>query len=140
MARGPVAHFLQQLQRLTRRSADGDGSDADLLRRFCDHGEEIAFECLVQRHGPLVLDVCRRALGNDHEAEDAFQATFLVLVRRAGSIRRREALASWLYGVALRTARKARSGRRPPPPQGRRRVRRPAAPCPHLASECRRAS
>ena len=69
---------------------------------------EDAFTALVHRHGPMVLGVCRRMLPNAHDAEDAFQATFLILARRAASIGRREQLANWLYGVAVRTAKEAR--------------------------------
>ncbi|HEV8059750.1 MAG TPA: RNA polymerase sigma factor, partial [Gemmataceae bacterium] len=83
-------------------------SDAQLLESFITHQDESAFEALVTRHGPLVLSVCRRVLKNLHDAEDAFQATFLVLVRKAASLGKRELLANWLYGVAYRTAMKAR--------------------------------
>ena len=69
---------------------------------------EAAFAALVARHGPMVLDVCRQLLGDDHHAEDAFQAVFLVLARKSRSIRDPDLLGNWLYGVALRTARKAR--------------------------------
>ncbi len=87
-------------------------SDGDLLARFLagrDPVAEAAFAALVTRHGPMVLKVCRQLLGDDHVVEDAFQATFLVLARKAGSVRRPEALSRWLYGVAVRAARKARS-------------------------------
>ena len=87
-------------------------ADGDLLSRFIELGEEPAFESLVRRHGPMVLAVCRRILHNDADAEDAFQVTFLVLVRKARTIRRKEGLANWLYGVAHNTALKARAMRR----------------------------
>jgi RNA polymerase sigma factor (sigma-70 family) len=85
--------------------------DEQLLERFAvgrDELAELAFAALVRRHGPMVLPVCRQVAGDRHTAEDAFQATFLVLARRAGSIRSPERLALWLHGVALRTAREAR--------------------------------
>jgi RNA polymerase sigma factor (sigma-70 family) len=82
--------------------------DDDLLRRFCARGEEEAFATLLGRHGSMVYGVCRRALRQPQDAEDAFQATFLVLARRAGSIRKRGSLASWLFGVAHRIATQAR--------------------------------
>ena len=71
---------------------------------------EAAFTLLVERHGPMVLNVCRQILGDSHDAQDAFQASFLVFLRRAGSIRKRESVASWLFGVAMRVARRARYG------------------------------
>jgi RNA polymerase sigma factor (sigma-70 family) len=84
-------------------------TDADLLERFVNGHDETAFEGLVRRHGAMVLSLCRRALGDDHEAEDAFQATFMILVRNARTIRKRESLASWLYGVAQRVSRRAQA-------------------------------
>lgn len=83
-------------------------TDRQLLKRFATAHDESAFEMLVQRHGPIVLGVCRRLLRDDHSAEDAFQATFLVLVRKAASIQRPELLGNWLYGVAFRIASRAR--------------------------------
>src|SRR5688500_12890746 len=84
-------------------------TDADLLAGFLQRRDEAAFEALVRRHGPLVLGVCRRLLADGHAAEDAFQATFLVLARKAASIRKRGSVASWLYGVAYRLATHART-------------------------------
>ncbi len=99
------------LRDLFREGTLGGLPDGQLLERFARRGEttaEAAFAVLVERHGPMVMKVCRALLGDVHEAEDAFQATFLVLARRANSIRDPDLLASWLYGVAHRTARKAR--------------------------------
>jgi RNA polymerase sigma factor (sigma-70 family) len=84
-------------------------SDRQLLEDFVSRGDSAALATLVYRHGPMVWGVCRRVLSNHHDAEDAFQATFLVLVRRAASIASRELIANWLYGVAHRTALKARA-------------------------------
>ena len=82
--------------------------DAHLLERFVEHHDETAFNMLVRRHGRMVLCVCRQVLGNEHDAEDAFQATFLVLARSCASIRKGTALPSWLYGVAYRISQHAR--------------------------------
>ncbi len=89
---------------------DGAGlTDGQLLDAFRVHRDEAAFEALVCRHGPMVLGVCRRVLGNCDDADDAFQVTFLVLVRKAASLKRTDLLGHWLYGVAYRSALKART-------------------------------
>ena len=84
--------------------AAGEVSDALLLARFVDQWDQGAFRDLVGRHGPMVLGVCRRILRDPHAAEDAFQATFLLLARKAGSVRKRESVGPWLCGVARRVA------------------------------------
>ncbi len=89
--------------------ATQDPSDAQLLERFAEQHDEGAFEALMHRYGPMVLGVCRRMLDDPHDAEDAFQATFLVLVRKAGAIDRPALLGNWLYGVASRIALKAKA-------------------------------
>ncbi len=111
MALGHNGAVVRQFRTLFGVGVVGGLSDRQLLERFLDRGEggEAAFEALVTRHGPMVMGVCRQLLGRPDDAEDAFQATFLVLVRRADSIRKRDSLASWLYGVARRIALRAKS-------------------------------
>jgi RNA polymerase sigma factor (sigma-70 family) len=87
-------------------------TDGQLLDQFLAHRDDRSFQELIARHGPMVLAICRRSLADEHDVEDAFQATFLVLVRKAQALRDREALSSWLYGVALRVARRARNNAR----------------------------
>jgi RNA polymerase sigma factor (sigma-70 family) len=100
----PLVHFLH---RLGPPPGDDHASDGQLVARFALGRDERAFATLLQRHGPLVWGLCRRWLSHPQDAEDAFQATFLLLVRKAGSLRNREAVGSWLYGVAYRIARRA---------------------------------
>ena len=108
MAHSQMNRVLQTLRRAALRDESNSLSDRELLELFLLSRDESAFEALVRRHGPMVLGVCRRVLVNQHDAEDAFQATFLVLVRKASSIVKRDTVGNWLYGVAYRTAQKAR--------------------------------
>ena len=107
MSQGQRSTLLAYLRHLVGAAATDD-SDAELLQRFAAQHDEAAFEALLRRHGPLVWSVCRRVLAEEHAAEDAFQATFLVLVRKARSVSKRASIRSWLYGVALRVALRAR--------------------------------
>jgi RNA polymerase sigma factor (sigma-70 family) len=107
MAQAQLIPVLDHLRRMTGAAQVKDLSDAQLLQRFTAQREESAFAALVQRHGRLVWSVCRQVLHHEQDAEDAFQATFLVLARQAASIRASQAVASWLYRVAHRIATKA---------------------------------
>ena len=82
-----MTHLVRYLRAVAFREGGDRHTDADLLEAFLNRRDEAAFETLLRRHGPMVLGVCRRTLGNTHDAEDAFQATFLVLVRKAATIR-----------------------------------------------------
>src|SRR5437762_5308522 len=109
MSHAPVGALLQCLRKELDPSGSASVPDAELLERFARHRDETAFELLVWRHQRMVFGVCRRVLHNVHDAEDAFQATFLALARKAGRITRGEALAGWLYRVACRVALHARA-------------------------------
>src|SRR5262245_41192493 len=111
MAHEPLGMFIRQLRRMVGPPEGGGLTDAQLLERWVAGRDEAAFEVLLWRHGAMVLGVCRRLLADPHDVDDAFQATFLTLVRRAAAVRKREALAGWLYRVAYRVALRAR-GRR----------------------------
>src|SRR5277367_2451045 len=111
MAYAATGSVIRQIESLFEGTSVAGLTDRQLLERFIarrDPAGEAAFAALVTRHGPMVLDVCRHILGDLHHAEDAFQAVFLVLARRARSIRDPDLLANWLYGVAFRTARCAK--------------------------------
>ncbi|MCI0462294.1 MAG: RNA polymerase sigma factor, partial [Gemmataceae bacterium] len=99
-----LRELLRQLRKLAGSTGAGSLTDSELLERFLSRRDEAAFEVLVWRHGPMVLNVCRRIVHQEQDAEDAFQATFLALVRKASSIGKRTALGSWLYKVAYRAA------------------------------------
>ena len=108
MAEAELHKVIQHLRSVLVKQDAARMTDGDLLQRYLQQRDEAAFEALVRRHGPMVLAVCRRVLRNVHDAEDAFQATFLVLVRKASSLRSPSRVDNWLYGVALRTAQEAK--------------------------------
>lgn len=113
MRAGLGESIYRRIETLFRAGTLGGAGDGELLERFVRGGRSAdagdAFAALVERHGPMVVQVCRRVLDDPHEAEDAAQAAFLVLARRARSVRRGEAVGSWLFGVALRVSRRARA-------------------------------
>jgi RNA polymerase sigma factor (sigma-70 family) len=104
MASARFTAAVRHIRTVAAGQTGGPPSDGALLRAFISDNDQQAFEALLLRHGPMVLRVCQRTLRNRHDAEDALQAAFLVLAKRAGSIRKRESLASWLHGVAYRMA------------------------------------
>lgn len=109
MAASPISEVLQHLRRAVFPREGAGLTDGQLLGDYLRLREEAILDALVRRHGPMVWGVCCRMLRNGHDAEDAFQATFLVLIRKAASIAAPELLANWLYGVARQTALKARA-------------------------------
>jgi RNA polymerase sigma factor (sigma-70 family) len=109
MAGDRMGLVLEPIRSLFERGALGGLSEGLLLDRFLKQQDEAAFDAILSRHGPMVLGVCRRVLSDAADVEDAFQATFLVLVRRAASLRDKELLGNWLYGVAHRVAVRARA-------------------------------
>jgi RNA polymerase sigma factor (sigma-70 family) len=111
MATQSINAVIHHLRRAALFSEVAHLTDGELLDLFLAHRSEAAFEALVHRLGPMVLGVCRRMIGDLHDAEDAFQATFLVLARKAASVAPREGVGNWLYGVAFRTAQRARAVR-----------------------------
>src|SRR5947209_6852060 len=109
MATSQVSAIIHHLRKTVLPRGGADLTDGQLLEDYINCRDEAALAALVRRHAAMVWGVCRRVLRNYHDAEDAFQATFLVLIRKAASIASRELLANWLYGVASQTALKART-------------------------------
>ena len=107
MSSGAHGGVLRQIERLFRGGTASGLTEWQALRRYVADGDASAFEVLLSRHGPMVLGVCRRMLDDPLDVEDAFQATFLVLVKRAHALREHEVLGLWLYGVAIRVALRA---------------------------------
>lgn len=125
MGNGAMGTMARQLGRLFESGTVTGLSEGQLLERFVASRDENAFEALVARHGPMVLTVCRQWLRDPNDVDDAFQATFLVLVRRAGTLRRKDLLGNWLYGVAYKVAARSRA-------EARRRAEVETAPADEL--------
>ncbi len=111
MGGGHIGSALRRLRGLLGADCAAGPTDGELLRRYVVASDEAAFEALLRRHGPMVLGVCRRLLTSDSDVDDAFQATFLILVRKARSIGNGERVGNWLYGVAYRVALRQGPGR-----------------------------
>src|SRR5947209_2171328 len=109
MATLSLGDVLRYLRKLVVTQTASERPDEQLLRRYVLERDEAAFEALLQRHGLMVLNVCRRVLAQAQDVEDAFQATFLVLARKAATIRKPGAVSSWLHGVACRIAKQVRA-------------------------------
>jgi len=109
MSSAQVGAVLRHIRQLAAARKDQELPDRQLLERFAAQRDEAAFAALLRRHGPMVLGVCRSVLHDPHDADDAFQAAFLLLAQKAGSIHRREAVSGWLYRVAYHAALRARA-------------------------------
>src|SRR5262249_22949220 len=108
MATAQLGTLLRHIHKLAAGRCAQQWTDRQLLDDFANRRSEAAFTALVYRHGPMVLRVCRRVLNHEQDAEDAFQATFLVLARSTAAIRKADTVGAWLHGVAYRTAMKAK--------------------------------
>jgi RNA polymerase sigma factor (sigma-70 family) len=128
MGRGRMGLVVDQFQRLYSGGSVVGLSEWELLRRYLDRGDEDAFRAIVASHGPMVMGVCRRVLGEARDVEDAFQVTFLILARKAGKLSPGDPVGHWLYGVAYRVALRARSA------TARRHARERTVPAPEMAS------
>src|SRR5260370_1381741 len=111
MEAGQLQAVLRHIRKLAGAQASGGVTDGQLLQRFVSERDEAAFELLVRRHERMVWGVCRRLLANSHDAEDAFQAAFVVLVRKASTVSKRESVGCWLHQVAYRVALRAGANR-----------------------------
>src|SRR6266545_194310 len=109
MTRKAVSRILHLIRNIAEDQCCQGLPDGELLRRFSSGRDESAFHGLMLRHGSMVLDVCRSVLGNEHDAEEAFQATFLLLAQKGGTIQKTGSVGSWLYGVAYRIALRGRA-------------------------------